>query len=269
MNFKDILIIKVGTSTLTKVNAVGERVIDNDSFKQIGEQVKELRQKGHGIIIVSSAAISGGMAHVGMTKRPDKNTAMPELQRLASIGWRHVLNCWADALTGLVVGELLVTKSELGARKREAGELMRVMHVLLSHGDIAVANENDAITHSEITFGDNDTLAAHIAVKIKRSSLFDCDVRLFLLSDVDGVYADVNDSGSVISTIENIDAYMHLAGRTQSSTGTGGMETKFAAAVIALESGIEVWIGNGRCDKVISHMLDRTSGTYFMPQVLS
>lgn len=266
MNQKDILVIKVGTSTLTRLNECGERVIDPESFTRVGRQLVRLHSEGYGIIVVSSAAIASGMAQVRMTERPNKNTAMPELQRLASIGWRHILNSWSDVLGGLVVGELLLTKGELETGKKEGGELMRVVSALLLHGDIAIANENDAITHSEIAFGDNDTLAGYIAATIKRSSLFDQDVKLILLSDIDGVYADIRDPESVIATIDDIDAYRHVAGQSESLTGTGGMETKFMAASIALQAGVKVWIGNGRHASVIDDMLQRRRGTYFAPR---
>lgn len=265
MNFKDILVIKVGTSTLTRLDENGIRVVDSDSFQRIGRQIQELHKDGHGIIVVSSAAISGGMAAVGMTMRPDKSTAMPELQRLASIGWRHILNTWADVLPSLVVGELLLTKREVETTEREGDELMRVMHALLCHGDIAIANENDAISHSEIAFGDNDTLAASIAARLSGSPLFDCDVRLLLLSDVNGVYQDLSDSSSLISAIHTIDEYQHIAAGARSLTGTGGMETKFIAARIATTANVETWVGNGRQDDVIGQMLVRKAGTYFAP----
>lgn len=267
MDLKDILVIKVGTSTLTKLDVYGNRIIDTDSFIRIGKQIIELQKENHGIILVSSAAISGGMAQVGMTTRPDKNSAMPELQRLASIGWRHILNTWADALPNLTIGELLLTKREIESDREGGGELMHVIRTLLAHGDIAIVNENDAITHSEIAFGDNDTLAAHIAAKINTSALFDCEVKLLLLTDVNGVYRDRTDSASIIKTIDNITSCRYLAANTESVMGTGGMETKFIAADIATKTGVRTWVGNGRRSNTINEMLLHTSGTYFEPKV--
>lgn len=263
MNNKGILVIKVGSSTLTKLDKSSERVIDSESFARIGKQIVQLQAEGYSIILVSSAAIVSGMAQVGMTIRPDKHTAMPELQRLASIGWRHVLNNWAEALGGRSVGELLLTKHELKTGRDEATELMRVMYALLLHGDIVIANENDAIAHSEIAFGDNDTLAAYIAASVHRSSLFDCKVTLLLLSDIDGVYQDINDPTSVIDVIDTIDKYSHLAGQSGTSSGTGGMATKFIAVTIAKTADVETFIGNGRADDGIARMLNRQIGTHF------
>jgi glutamate 5-kinase len=203
------------------------------------------------------------MVETGLKFRPSKETHMHELQRLASIGWRQILNAWDAALGQKTIGELLLTQKELGL-KHEREEVLRVTHALLSHDDIAVANENDAITHEEIAFGDNDTLAAAFAAKLRHSSLFGNNVRLVLLSDIDGVYADVGEASSVISTIENITAHEHLAQGAINSSGTGGMITKFTAARIANENGIDMWIANGRVEDAIERTLKGELGTRFL-----
>jgi glutamate 5-kinase len=259
---KDILVIKVGSSTLTTSDAEGNTLLDGESFQRISNQIDRLHRDGYGIIIVSSAAISAGMAHAGVRHRPNKKTEMPELQRLASVGWRHVLNKWAEALPAHVIGELLITKQEV-KNKSEGGELMQVIANLLQHGDICIVNENDAITHSEIAFGDNDTLAAILAAKLRESAPFNRKVKLLILSDINGVYQDKDDPSTVIRTIDTIESFSHIAGKSGSPHGTGGMETKFTAASIALQSGVEVWIGNGRQDDAVLRMLDGTHGTHF------
>lgn len=258
----NVLILKVGTNTLIEKQADSSEKLDTASFERIGKQVLALQEQGQHVIIVSSAAITAGMVEAGMSIRPQKATEMAKLQRLASIGWRHVLNEWDAALGRSHIGELLLTKREL-AMDEERDEVLRVTHTLLSYGDVAIANENDAITHQEIAFGDNDTLAATFAAQIGRSILFGSNVRLMLLSDIDGVYADIEDAGSVIRRIDNIDEYAHLAGGTNGEYGTGGMITKFAAARIATASGVDMWIANGRAEQVIERALAGEIGTHF------
>lgn len=259
----DVLVIKVGTNTLLEKQADGSERLDIASFARIGQQVLALQEEGKSIVIVSSGAITAGMVEVGLHSRPRKETEMTDLQRLASIGWRHVLNRWGTALQGRVVGELLLTRQELGMES-ERKEALSVMHALLRHSEIAVINENDAISHVEIAFGDNDTLAATIAAQIRRSKIFGNQVQLVLLSDIDGVYADLDDRGSVLRTITNADQYLHLAQDSRAVNGTGGMVTKFAAAEIANKNGVDMYIANGRVDNAIALALAGQIGTRFI-----
>ncbi len=258
----NILVLKVGTNTLIEKQADGSERLDTASFERIGKQVLALQEQGQHVVIVSSGAITAGMVESEMRIRPQKATEMAKLQRLASIGWRHVLNKWAGALDNSHVGELLLTKQELSMNE-ERDEALKVTHTLLSYGDTAIVNENDVITHQEIAFGDNDTLAATFAAQIGRAVLFGSNVRLMLLSDIDGVYADINDSESVIRQINDIEEYVHLAGGTNGDYGTGGMITKFMAARIATSNGVDMWIANGRTENVIERALAGEVGTHF------
>ncbi len=259
----NVLVIKIGTNTLIEKQTDGSERLDINSFRRIGKQVLELQENGHNVVLVSSGAVTAGMVEVGLKSRPRKETEMSELQRLASIGWRHVLNSWSDALGDKAIGELLLTQRELGLGS-ERTEALRVTHTLLKHRDIVVANENDAITHQEIAFGDNDTLAATFAAQIGRSSLFGNNVKLILLSDVDGVYANIDDHSSVIKIIDDLSQYKHLAQDAIHHNGTGGMVTKFLAAEIAKASGIDMWIANGRADDSIRRTLSGEIGTHFV-----
>lgn len=258
----NILVIKVGTSTLTKIHTNGQVTLDFESFRRIGQQIMEIRQKGYHVVVVSSAAITAGMVDVGLTVRPSATDDMPNLQRLASVGWRHILNAWSDAIDDASIGELLLTKRELESHKEEA-EALRVSYELIAHGNIPIVNENDAIAHEEIAFGDNDTLAAIFTRKIKESRLFGDNVSLIILSDINGVYADISNEHSIIKQIDDIDAYENIAQNSSGNLGTGGMITKFAAAKIVHQCGIDMYIANGRMEKVVQLVLDKKTGTHF------
>ncbi len=259
----NVLVVKVGTNTLIEKSEDGSEKLDIRSFRRIGHQLIELKENGHNVVVVSSAAITAGMMATDLTVRPSKTEGMANLQRLASIGWRHVLNVWGAALSDIAIGELLLTKHELEI-PTERDEALRTTHELMSHGDIAIANENDAITHAEIAFGDNDTLAATFAAKIRMSNLFGDNVKLVLLSDVDGVYKDAHDSTTLIRSISDLTQYEHLALGTDKANGTGGMATKFQAARIAAQYDVEMFIANGRQENVLQLTLNGQAGTRFI-----
>jgi glutamate 5-kinase len=260
----DVLVIKVGTSTLIEKDGNGSEQLDIESFKRIGRQLIQLKDRGEHIAIVSSAAITAGMVATGLSVRPQKGLGMPSLQRLASIGWRHVLNAWSEALGDEAIGELLLTKNELD-HVRERQEAVSTVHCLMRSNNIAVINENDAITHDQIAIGDNDTLAANFATRLKGSRLFGGNVRLVILSDINGVRKDVNDPNTVIREIRQseLHRYGYLAGGSGSLNGTGGMITKFKAAKISLEGGVDMWVANGREDNVVDRALSGETGTHF------
>lgn len=261
----NILVIKVGTSTVTKRSGEGGFELDIESFERIGKQAIDLQRHGYHVAIVSSAAITAGMKVAGLMDRPSNSeSSMPTLQALASIGWRHIVNTWAESLEPLVVGELLVTKQEL-ERDTESSELLRVTHTLMANGYIPVINENDAITHEEIAFGDNDTLAANFATKLKNSNMFGNNVSLILLSSIEGVYTDADDSSTLVREITDLGEYEQYAKAITSDGGTGGMVTKFMAAKLAQDNLIDMYIANGRLNNILKDVLKKQKGTYIKP----
>jgi glutamate 5-kinase len=258
----DILIIKVGTSTLTNSTSDGSIQLDVATFKRIADEAAALQAAGHRIIIVSSAAITAGMSYLSIQERPSRQDNMPELQRMASIGWRIILNTWDEAFQSHTIGELLITKQELDQTQQRT-ELVQVVHQLLLHENICVVNENDAISHEEIAFGDNDTLAAHLAARLQQSELFSGTVRLIILSDIEGVYADKDDPSTLLPIIPDITAVEASAKDSTSPYGTGGMTTKFLAAKIAHSAHVETWIGKGKKEQVLPQLLNGKTGTHF------
>ena len=262
----NIIVIKVGTTSMFRHDS-GREMLDHESIWNISQQVLDLRERGHHLPLVSSGAVTAGMEATGTAVRPKGDEAMPEIQRLATIGWRRVLNAWFDAM-GVENGGLLVTRRELNLDTPEHDEALRTTHTLLSHGEIPILNENDGITHGELTnqsFGQNDELSAIYAAQIAGSELFGNDVRLVLLSDVDGVYADMDDPRSVIGhiSLRDISEYEHLAGDSNGVHGKGGMKTKFEAAKTALQAGVEMWIANGQAENAIERALNGEIGTHF------
>ena len=91
-------------------------------------------------------------------------------------------------------------------------------------------NENDATATDEISFGDNDALAAQVAVL--------CGARLLvLLTSVDGVYTHAPGSAEARLISEGAEARAASLGAA-SARGRGGMESKIQAAELAAGAGI-------------------------------
>lgn len=255
---EDVLVVKVGTNTLVEKLDDGSERLDSESFRLIGRQVLALRERGTQIILITSGAINAGSIATAESRH---GASMTELQRLAAVGWRHILNAWADALEGATTSSVLLTQHELSLAN-ERTELLAVTHTMLSRGDIVIANENDVIAHEEIAFGDNDTLGATYAAHLGRSALFG-KVGYVILSDVHGVYEDKNDASTLIRVIDDIDSHEHLAGGAGSANGTGGMKTKFMAGRIARAASVNMWIVHGRSDNAIGGAVTDVLGTAF------
>lgn len=261
---RNLVVIKVGTSSLATTEATsGIPCLDKAAFQRIGAQVIELH-KDNDVVIVTSGAIAAGMGKTRMSERPSSETQMAELQRLASVGNINLLNAWQSALGLIVVGGLLLTRLDLERRDNESSSAINTICTHLSHRDVPVINENDAIATEEIKFGDNDTLSAIVAAQLKHAYP-ERDVKLVLLSDVDGLYERPGDSSSRIKTVTNLEEVAHFARGAGTENGTGGMVTKIAAAKIAMQAGVHMWIANGQKEAGITGALAGSIGTHFIP----
>jgi glutamate 5-kinase len=235
----------------------GVITINQEAFSSIGREISE--DEGR-IVLVSSAAIAAGIIAIGATINTDKEVAMPELQRFAAVGWRHVHNRWADSIEGKETGGLLLTREEL-SHTTDRNETFRVIQALFASNEVPIVNENDVVAHEEIKFGSNDILSAILAMRMKNSERFG-PIRLFLLTDVDGVYEDKNDPETRIPVISDTDDYRQLAVDSESQLRIGGMASKFEAVDIAQSVGIDTWIYNP-ADGPRSLAVAGIIGTYF------
>jgi glutamate 5-kinase len=133
---------------------------------------------------------------------------------------------------------------------------------LLRRGVVPIINENDAVSVTELRFGDNDTLSALVAC------LLPADL-LVMLTSVDGLIAQHGTpQARLIPTVERIDeAIEQAAGGTASATAVGGMATKIEAARIAVRAGIPVVIASGRKPGVLARVANgEEEGTVFVPR---
>ena len=255
-----ILVLKVGTNTLVHKN--GSETFNQQIFLELANQIKQMRAQGYEVVLVSSGAITAGMMHTNTPIRPEQ---MIERQRLAGIGWPIVATKWSESLSGVTVFSTLLTRRELGSGQPTRQEALDVINVSLQNHDVVLVNENDVITHEEIEFGDNDTLAAVLAAQLKVANP-KCEVTLMLLSDINGLRADKDDPATVIRTVERLEDVSLFAKGSRSPLARGGMITKLRAAQIAAEGGVLMYVTDGSVERSIMRTLKGEIGTCFRLQ---
>ncbi|HEY1718088.1 MAG TPA: glutamate 5-kinase [Verrucomicrobiae bacterium] len=250
------LVVKLGTGVLTD----SRKQIDPAQLEQLVAQVAALRKDGKEIVIVTSGAVGAGMGALGYERRP---TELAELQACAAIGQTRLMATYAElfAKHDLHVAQVLLTHEDLEHHERHLNA-RNTLVTLLGRGVVPIINENDAVSFTEIKFGDNDKLSALVA------SLLPADL-LVILTTVDGVIENFSKSNpKTISVIEQIDATIEkLAGGTTSETAVGGMASKVQAAKIVVRSGIPLVIASGKKKNVLAKILGgEDEGTLFVAQ---
>jgi glutamate 5-kinase len=223
-------------------------------------QVAAQRESGREIVLVSSGAVGAGMGVLQYERRP---AALSELQACAAVGQSRLMATYAElfARFKLHVAQVLLTHDDLEHHERHLNA-RNTLVTLLGHGVIPIINENDAVSVTELKFGDNDRLSALVAC------LLPADL-LVILTTVDGVIENFGKANPrTISAIPTIDDSVEkLAGGTDSATAIGGMATKIEAAKMVVRSGIPLVIASGWKKDVLSKVLTgQEEGTIFVPQ---
>jgi glutamate 5-kinase len=255
---KDItrIVVKLGTGVLTD----SRKQPDLAQMEQLAAQVAEQRQAGREVVLVSSGAVGAGMGALGYAKRPSE---LAELQACAAVGQSRLMTIYEKlfAAHGLTVAQILLTHDDLQHHERHLNA-RNTLITLLNHGVVPIINENDAVSFTELKFGDNDKLSALTA------SLLPADL-LLILTTVDGVLENFGKTNPrTIPVIERVDdALEQTAGGTDSATAVGGMASKVQAAKIAMRSGIPLVIASGRKKRVMARVVaGEQEGTLFVPQ---
>lgn len=235
---KKRVVVKVGTSTLThRTGRLNIRRVEG-----LVKNLADLQNAGHEIILVSSGAIGLGMSKIGLVERP-KDT--PTKQACAAVGQCELMYLYDKLFAeySLNVAQFLLTKFVLLEDRRT--NVKNALERVIQLGVIPIVNENDtvAIDELELEMGENDSLAATVA-KIAGADL------LIIMSDIDGLYDNdprLDPDAKLIPVVEEInDDIRALAGGAGTKMGTGGMKTKINAAEIAVSSGIDMIILNGK-----------------------
>jgi glutamate 5-kinase len=210
-------------------------------------EIAEIVEGGTPVCVVSSGAIALGLRRLGLDRRP---TALSRLQAASALGQTALQRAWQDALGPhkLDAAQILLTGAEIGERRAYVNA-RSALNALFTLGAVPVVNENDATATDEISFGDNDALAAQVAVLVRARMLV-------LLTSVAGVLRE-----GVL--VEDGAAAREVAFGPGSPLGRGGMESKVGAAELAAAAGIPL-IADGGGDGVITAALEgRAGGTRF------
>lgn len=259
----DILSVKVGSSMLVGEREDGTRYFRRDSFQRIGSQLMTFADMGIGVITTTSGAMAAGQAITGSTEHYDRKNPdhWAELQRLAGIGQQYITRNWQAAVGNKITGLMLITRDALHEGTDTRQEALRTAERHLAHGDLLFINENDAIAHDEIAFGDNDILGAIFA---KQAALaWGSCVKHVSLTDTNGIYLEVNDPTTRIPVITDIEGMRHVISADGSGFGDSGMAARFDGANITLPAGVEAYVTDGNIDNAIALTLLGEMGTRF------
>lgn len=223
------VVVKIGSSALTSLDGG----LDAVRLGMLADAIERRMRAGSDVVIVSSGAVSAGIAPLGLAKRPRD---LATKQAAAAVGQLALVNEWASSFSryNRVVAQVLLTAGDF-ARRDTHRNAQRTLDRLRSLKAVAVVNENDTTATSEIKFGDNDRLAALVAHLVGADALV-------LLSDVDGLY-DADPRKGDANFIPEVLGPEHLDGVVAGSggaLGTGGMASKLSAAKLSADGGIPV-----------------------------
>ncbi len=261
MKEKEVIVIKVGTNVLT---ANGEK-LNRKIIKYIVSQVVELLRQGYQIILVTSGAVAAGKEVVSLSKIKE----IIKRQIYAAIGQARLMHEYEQLFRSsqVQVGQALLTRQDFCDRTLY-DNVLHTLEGLLANNIVPIINENDVTTTHELSFGDNDVLAANAAVALDAS-------KLILLTNQDGLMTanpDVKNSGTkLIKEVTDVKEVLSFVSQDAASTGgIGGMFSKVKAAQIAMSAGITVWIINGLNPKNIQAVVKgENEGTKFIPQKIT
>lgn len=251
------LVVKIGSALLVD-QTTGLR---DTWLKALAEDVAEIRASGTDVILVSSGSIALGRGVLGL---PRTELPLEQSQAAAAVGQIRLARAYEEALAphGITTAQVLVTLEDSEDRRRYLNS-RATMETLLSLGVTPIVNENDTVATDEIRYGDNDRLAAQVAVTIGA----DC---LVLLSDVDGFYSDnpqVNSDAQHYEVIEKITPEIEAqAGDAASGLSKGGMKTKIMAAKLATDGGCAMAITLGTPLNPLKSLKEGARATWFTAQ---
>jgi glutamate 5-kinase len=248
-------VVKLGSSIVAEDS--GE--LRTDVLARVCVEVARRHAAGDEMVVVTSGAIARGIRVMDLPMRP---RAVDELQAASAVGQGKLYRVYDELLRerGVTSAQVLLTFFDMSARTHYLNA-RQTLRRLLEWRVVPVINENDTTTTDEISFGDNDFLAAQVAILIAAD-------RLVLLTDTDGLYsADprVDPSARLIDEVTDFEALGALQiGHTTSPLGSGGMRSKVVAAEMATAGGIRTVICSGLREGALAAALDgEPEGTLF------
>jgi glutamate 5-kinase len=241
------VVVKVGSSSISGAN--------EGKIEHLVDALAAAHGRGVEVILVSSGAIATGLPLLNLVEKPED---LATQQALASVGQSRLISRYQTSLEryNIVAGQVLLTSGDMEEDETRLNA-KRAMDKLVSLRVLPIVNENDTVATAEIRFGDNDRLAALVAVLVEADALV-------LLSDVDSLY-DMPPTKAGAKRIDTVAFDQDLSsievGGSSSSVGTGGAVTKVGAAKLATESGVSVLLTS--TDNVSAALEGQAVGTWF------
>jgi glutamate 5-kinase len=252
------VVIKLGSSIV----ADDSGALRGDALERICDQVAAAHAGREDVVMVSSGAIARGMEVMGLAARPRE---IEDLQAASAVGQGRLYRVYDELLSARDVtsAQVLLTFFDMSARGHYLNA-RRTLNRLLEWRVVPVINENDTTATDEISFGDNDFLAAQVAI-LTGARL------LVLLTDIDGLHtADprVDPGAGLVSEVTDFEGLHGLEiGHGTSPLGSGGMRSKVVAAEMATAAGIPAVICNGLREGALAAALSgEAEGTRFPPR---
>ena len=249
------LVVKIGSALLVDREAGGLR---SAWLIALAEDIAWLKNAGVDVVIVSSGSIALGR---GVLKLASADLPLEQSQAAAAVGQIRLARAYEEALDphNIVTAQVLMTLDDSRDRRRYLNS-RATLEQLLSMKVVPIVNENDTIATDEIRFGDNDRLAAQIAVTVGAD-------QLVLLSDVDGFYSanpSVDPQAQRFDIVDKITpAIEDMAGDAGSGLSKGGMKTKLMAAKLATGAGCRMAITNGFAANPLRALDNGAAATWF------
>jgi glutamate 5-kinase len=245
---------------------LGSSIVAEDSgelragvIERICAEAAARHAAGHDVVLVTSGAIARGMRVMDLSVRP---RAIEDLQAASAVGQGKLYRVYDELLRarGITSAQVLLTFFDMSARTHYLNA-RQTIGKLLEWRVLPVINENDTTTTDEISFGDNDFLAAQVAM------LIGADL-LVLLTDVEGLFTASPRADPTARLVQAVDDFSTLdelhIGHTTSPLGSGGMRSKVVAAEMATAGGIETVICSGLRDGALAAALEgESAGTRF------
>jgi len=230
------LVVKLGSSIVADER--GE--VRHDVLGRVCDELAQLHHGGRAVVVVTSGAIARGMGVMQMPLRP---RAMDELQAASAVGQGKLYQVYDELLQARDVptAQVLLTFFDMSARTHYLNA-RQTLNRLLAWRVLPVINENDTTTTDEISFGNNDFLAAQVAILLGAE-------RLLLLTDAQGVFTvdpRTDPAARLIDEVGDPEALEGFEiGAGTSALGSGGMRSKVVAAEMATAAGIPTTIASG------------------------
>ncbi|SEK94983.1 glutamate 5-kinase [Roseovarius nanhaiticus] len=252
------VVVKIGSALLVD-RAAGH--LRAEWLEGLCDDVARLRARGVNVVLVSSGSIALGR---GTLDLPQGALTLEQSQAAAAVGQIRLAGAYQAALAarGLTAAQVLLTLEDSADRRRYLNT-RATLEQLLRLGAVPIVNENDTVATDEIRYGDNDRLAAQVAVTAGAD-------QLILLSDVDGFYSGNPGLDAAARRFDRVDAITPeieaMAGDPLSGLSKGGMKTKLMAARAAMAAGCDMAITQGDVLRPIAALEAGANATWFTAQ---